>query len=132
MMMAKLLWRSRAVEAAKAIERAGASAITIHGRTREEFYTGTADWDIIKEVKNNVKIPVIGNGDIKCKEDALRMFEHTGVDGIMIGRATLGNPWIFKQVIEYLNNNTATSYYEPTLQEKLDIMLEHIAMIIIN
>lgn len=117
-----------AVEAAKRIERAGAAAITIHGRTREEFYTGTADWDIIREVKQNVKIPVIGNGDIKCKEDALKIFEHTGVDGIMIGRATLGNPWIFKQVIEYLKNNTATNYYEPTLKEKLDIMLEHIDM----
>ena len=78
-----------AVEASKIIEQAGAQSITIHGRTTKEFYSGNADWDIIKKVKESVKIPVIGNGDIKSKEDALKMFETTNVDGIMIGRATL-------------------------------------------
>lgn len=112
-----------AVEAAKRIEKAGASAITIHGRTREEFYTGSADWDIIKEVKESVNIPVIGNGDIKTAEDALRILEITGVDGIMIGRGVLGNPWIFKQIIDFLKSK---KYYEPSLDEKLKIILEHI------
>ena len=85
-----------AVDMAKIAEDAGASAITIHGRTRSEFYSGTADWNIIKSVKENVNIPVIGNGDIKNVDDAKRIFELTGVDAIMIGRASLGKPWIFK------------------------------------
>ena len=92
-----------AVEAAQIIEKAGADAIIIQGRRREEFYTGTADWKIIKAVKSAVKIPVIGNGDIKTEEDASKMFEETGVDGRMIGRGALGNPWIFKQIEHYLN-----------------------------
>lgn len=110
-----------AVEAAKIIERAGASAITIHGRTRDEFYSGNADWDIIKEVKQSVGIPVIGNGDIKSREDAERMFQYTGVDGIMVGRAALGNPWIFKEIIEGTNNDISN-------QEKLRVILKHIAL----
>ena len=108
-----------AVEAAKIIERAGASAITIHGRTRDEFYSGEADWDIIKKVKQSVNIPVIGNGDVKSKEDALKMFETTGVDGIMIGRAALGNPWIFNEII---NNEKI----EVSNEEKLRVILKHI------
>lgn len=108
-----------AVEVAKVIERAGASAITIHGRTRDEFYSGQADWNIIKEVKQNVKIPVIGNGDIKSLEDAQKIFELTGVDGIMIGRAALGNPWIFKEIIE-------ENKYVPSYEEKLEMILNHI------
>lgn len=113
-----------AVEAAKRIEKAGASAITIHGRTRDEFYSGNADWDIIKQVKQSVSIPVIGNGDIKSKEDAIRMFEQTGVDGIMIGRAALGNPWIFREVIAGLGEDSEIK--NVSNEEKLNIILKHI------
>ena len=113
-----------AVEAAKRIERAGASAITIHGRTRDEFYSGTADWDIIKQVKQSVNIPVIGNGDIKSKEDAIQMFKQTGVDGIMIGRAALGNPWIFREIISGLSGELEIKTVSN--EEKLKIILKHI------
>ena len=112
-----------AVEAAKRIERAGASAIAIHGRTRSDYYTGIADWDIIRQVKENVGIPVIGNGDVKTPEDAKRIFEQTNVDGIMIARGTLGNPWIFKQIKEYLETGT---YSKISNNELLNTMLEHI------
>lgn len=112
-----------AVEAAKIFEEAGASAITIHGRTRTQYYSGTSDLDIIKSVKEAVKIPVIGNGDIKDGESALKMFEYTGVDGIMIGRASMGNPFIFKEIMDYLKENKVI---EISAKEKLEIMLEHI------
>lgn len=112
-----------AVEAAKIFEEAGASSITIHGRTKEEYYTGEADWNIIKQVKESVKIPVIGNGDIKMPEDAKKIFEVTNVDGIMIGRAAMGNPWIFRDIKSYLSSEKKV---EVTNQEKLDIMIEHI------
>ena len=108
---------------AKAIEESGASAITIHGRTRSEFYTGKADWDIIKKVKENIKIPVIGNGDIKTPEDAKNIFELTNCDGIMISRGSLGNPWIFEQIQTYLKEGIIR---EIGKEEKLNNILEHI------
>lgn len=111
------------IEFAKMAEQAGACAITIHGRTRDEFYSGTADWEIIKKLKQEVSIPVIGNGDIKSPQDALKMFEYAGVDGIMIGRAAIGNPWIFMQIQEYLKNG---KMIEISNEKRLKIILEHI------
>ena len=115
-----------AVEAAKVIEKAGASAITIHGRTRTQFYSGQADWDIIKKVKESVNIPVIGNGDIVDGESARKMFDQTGVDGIMIGRATLGNPWIFNEVSSYLKGE---EYIKPEKDEILKVIMKHYDML---
>ena len=115
-----------AVEIAQIAEKAGASAITIHGRTRSEFYTGKADWDIIKKVKQSVHIPVIGNGDVTDEESALAMFEQTGVDGIMIGRGSFGNPWIFRNIKHYLQ--TGEKLPQPTNQERLQVMEKHIQL----
>ncbi len=115
-----------AVEVAKIAEKAGISAITVHGRTRSEFYSGIADLDIIKKVKENVKIPVIGNGDVIDEITAKKMFEYTDVDGIMIGRGSFGNPWIFRNIIYYLQNGEKLS--EPTNQEKLEVMKKHIKL----
>ena len=112
-----------AVEAAKVFEQAGISAITVHGRTRNEFYSGNADWNIIKKVKESINIPVIGNGDIKNPRDAKKMFEDTNVDGIMIGRASLGNPWIFRDIINELSGSEKK---EISKEEKLDIIIKHI------
>ena len=117
-----------AVEAAKIIENAGADAIIVHGRTREEFYSGNADWNIIKEIKEAVKIPVIGNGDINSPESAKKMFEMTGVDGIMIGRACLGNPWIFSEVEYYLKNGKKLP--EVSVSEKYNVILEHFELLL--
>ena len=107
-----------AVEVAKIIEENGAKLITVHGRTRSQFYTGKSDLEIIKKVKENVNIPVIGNGDIIDLESANNMFDYTNVDGIMIGRGALGNPWIFKEIIN--NENIDISK-----KEKLDMILQH-------
>ncbi len=112
-----------AIEVAKKIELAGASAIAIHARTRSQGYSGTADWNIIKQVKENVKIPVIGNGDIKTIEDAKRMLETTNCDAIMIGRATLGNPWFIKECIEYVENDNIIP--TPTPKEKINMIKRH-------
>ncbi len=113
-----------AKEIAKIAEDCGISAITIHGRTRSEFYSGKADWSIIKDVKDSVNIPVIGNGDIIDEETAKEMFEKTNVDGIMIGRGSLGNPWIFREIKYYLE--TGEKLEKPTDKEKLEVMKQHI------
>ncbi len=115
-----------AIEVAKIAERVGISAITIHGRTRSEFYSGIADLEIIKQVKQAVNIPVIGNGDVVNEETALRMFEETGVDGIMIGRGSFGNPWIFKKIAHFLESGEKLP--EPSNQERLEVMKRHIAL----
>lgn len=115
-----------AVEFAKMAESAGVSAITIHGRTRSEMYSGKADLDIIKKVKESVKIPVIGNGDVVDEESALKMFEYTGVDGIMIGRGTFGNPWIFEHIKYFLE--TGKKLPEVDNEEKLRVIKKHIEL----
>ena len=113
-----------AVEFAQMAESSGAKLITIHGRTREDMYSGKADLDIIKQVKNAVKIPVIGNGDIITPQTAKNMFDYTGVDGIMIARGSVGNPWIFRNIIEYLENGNLIE--EPTLSERMDMAIRHL------
>lgn len=117
-----------AEEAAKIIEKSGASAITIHGRTRSEFYSGKANLDLIKRVKEAVNIPVIGNGDVIDGISAKEMFEKTGVDGIMIGRGTLGNPWIFKHIIHYLE--TGENLPSESNEEKLATIIKHFNLLL--
>ena len=112
-----------AVEIAKIVEKAGASAICVHPRTRSQGYSGNADWSIIKAVKENVSIPVIGNGDVKTPEDAKRMIEETGCDAVMIGRGVLGNPWIIKNTIDYLDGKEICSISN---KEKIDMCLHHL------
>ena len=115
------------VEVAKLIEKAGASAIAIHPRTREQGYSGKADWNLIKAVKDSVNIPVIGNGDITTIYDAKRMLEETGCDAIMIGRATIGNPWFIRECVEYVENNNIID--KPTNKERIDMMVYHYELI---
>ena len=117
-----------ATEIARIAQQAGISAITIHGRTRAEYYSGKADLEIIKKVKESVNIPVIGNGDVVDEESAKEMFEKTGVDGIMIGRASMGNPWIFKKIKYYLE--TGEKLPKITYDEKLKIIKEHLNLLV--
>lgn len=115
------------VEFAKAMEASGAAAITVHGRTREQFYTGEADWKIISEVKKNVKIPVIANGDVTDLKSCLDMYEQTGCDLVMIGRGSYGNPFVFKEISSYCKGE---EYTAPTIEEKMTVMLRHIRLIL--
>lgn len=111
------------VEIAKIIEDSGAAAIAVHGRTREQYYSGKADWETIARVKAAVSIPVIGNGDVDSPEQAVRLMEQTHCDGVMIGRAARGNPWIFREILGYLK--TGRNVPRPTLEELKDMMLRH-------
>lgn len=115
-----------AVEAAMAAQAGGAAAVTVHGRTREQYYSGRADWDCIRRVKEAVSIPVFGNGDITSAQDAVRMFEQTGVDGIAVGRAAKGNPWIFREIKSYLTTGVIPP--RPTAQEVREMMLRHLEL----
>ena len=115
-----------ACELAKIAEKSGISAITIHGRTREEYYAGKADLEIIKKVKESVNIPVIGNGDVVDEESAIRMFEYTGVDGIMIGRGAMGKPWLFSQIQHYLE--TGEKQEALSITKRLEIIKRHIEL----
>ena len=115
-----------AVEIAKIAEDCGISAIAIHGRTREQYYSGKADWDIIRQVKENVSIPVIGNGDVFEVEDAINMLNQTNCDAIMIGRGAQGNPWIFKRINHYMQ--TGEILPEPTLEEKINTAKKHLKL----
>ena len=116
-----------AVEFAKAMEASGAAAITVHGRTREQFYTGEADWKIISEVKKNVKIPVIANGEVTDWKSCLDMYEQTGCELVRIGRGSYGKPFIFKEISSYYKGE---EYTAPTIEEKMSVMLRHIRLIL--
>ncbi len=117
-----------AVEIAALAERAGVAAIAVHGRTREQFYAGTADWDIIRRVKERVSIPVIGNGDVRTPQDAERLLAYTGCDAVMVGRAAQGNPWIFRQIGHYLTGGGTLP--PPSLAERLEVLSRHLEMLI--
>ncbi len=117
-----------AVEMAKIAEENGAAAIAVHGRTKEQLYSGKADWDIIKAVKSAVSVPVIGNGDVASVEDCIRMYDYTKCDLVMIGRGSYGRPWLFGQIRDYFDGKTPRP--EPELDEKLEIMRRHIALLV--
>lgn len=117
-----------AVEMAKIAENAGAAAIAVHGRTREQFYAGKADWDIIRQVKEAVSIPVIGNGDLLTAEDVIKMGEQTACDGFMIARGAQGNPWIFKQILHYFE--TGEHLQKPSVSEVTQMILRHAKMML--
>ncbi|MEJ9211542.1 tRNA dihydrouridine synthase DusB [Bacillus smithii] len=117
-----------AVENAQAVERAGGQAVAVHGRTRAQMYEGTSNWDIIREVKQAVSIPVIGNGDVNTPQDAKRMLEEVGCDGVMIGRAALGNPWMIYRTVKYLESGELIG--EPTPREKIDVCILHLDRLI--
>ena len=112
-----------AIENAQAAERAGVSAIAMHGRTRVQMYEGKANWDILAEVKKHINVPFIANGDVETPQDAKRMLDHTGADGVMIGRAALGNPWMMYRTVKYLE--TGELMPEPSIREKMDVCLLH-------
>lgn len=112
-----------AVEIAKIIEQSGAAAVAVHGRTREQYYSGKADWEIIAKVKDALSIPVIGNGDVVSPETAIAMMEETGCDGLMIGRGVRGNPWLFKQILHYME--TGEHLQKPSVEEVKEMMLRH-------
>ena len=114
------------VEIAKIAEACGVAAVAVHGRTRAQYYSGQADWDIIAQVKDAVKIPVIGNGDVDSPEKAKAIMDQTGCDGVMIGRAAEGNPWIFREVVSYLTDGTIPA--RPTNREKRELILRHAAL----
>ena len=116
-----------AVEMAKALESSGASAVAVHGRTRNQMYSGKADRNIIREVKNAVKIPVIANGDVNDLKSCIDMYEKTGCDLVMIGRGSYGNPFVFREIDAYFSGE---DYTPPTVSEKMNVMLEHIRLII--
>lgn len=118
-----------AVEVAKICESAGAAAITVHGRTRQQYYKPPVDYDIIKAVRESVSVPVIANGDIDSAERAKEVMDITGCDLVMVGRATLGNPWIFSQINAYLENPNV-KIHTPNLEERLGVMIEHIGKMV--
>jgi len=117
-----------AIENSRAVERAGGKAVALHGRTRIQMYEGTANWDIIRDVKQAVNIPVIGNGDVQTPQDARRMLDETGADGVMIGRAALGNPWMIYRTVKYLE--TGELLGEPSAREKIDVSILHLDRLI--
>ncbi len=117
-----------AVEIAKIAEQSGAAAVAVHGRTRSQLYAGEADWDVIRDVKRAVGIPVIGNGDVRSVEDCVRMYEYTGCDLVMIGRGSYGRPWLFGQIKDYFEGREPRP--EPSLEEKIDIMRRHITLLV--
>lgn len=117
-----------AVEMARIAQESGAAAVAVHGRTREQFYSGKADWDIIRQVKEAVSIPVIGNGDLLTGKDILAMKKETGCDGFMIARGAQGNPWIFKQMLHYLEYGEELE--KPTVEEMVEMLLRHAKLLI--